>query len=66
MSASKKKMKKVEDEDDEEVPEEIEEQCLDFHHSLSKFEKLLKPVLSEARPSHEAVSNVHLVRGCGH
>ncbi|XP_019854421.1 PREDICTED: nuclear nucleic acid-binding protein C1D-like isoform X1 [Amphimedon queenslandica] len=49
---------KVEEEDEDEVPEEIEDQCSDCHQSLAKLEKLLKPVLAEARPSHDKLSHL--------
>ena len=54
--ASKSKKRKVEDED--KVPEEIEEQCLDCHHSLANIEKILKPLLPTSRTvSEEKVSS---------
>ena len=49
--ASKSKKRKVEDED--KVPEEIEEQCLDCHHSLASIEKILKPLLVTSRTASE-------------
>lgn len=53
--ASKSKKRKVEDED--KVPEEIEEQCLDCHHSVANIEKKLKPLLATSRTvSEEKVS----------
>lgn len=30
----------------DEVPEEIEEQCVNCHHSLSAIDRILKPILS--------------------
>ena len=50
---------KVKEEDEDEVPEEIEDQCSDCHQSLAKLEKLLKPVLAEARPSHDKVEHIY-------
>ncbi len=38
---------------DDSVPEEIEEQCLQCHHSLAAIDKLLKPVLSCSRSELE-------------
>ena len=49
--ASKSKKRKVED--DDKVPEEIEEQCLECHHSLAKIEKHLKPLLATSRTASE-------------
>ena len=49
--ASKSKKRKVEDED--KVPEEIEEQYLDCHHSLASIEKILKPLLATSRTASE-------------
>lgn len=31
---------------DEEVPEEIEEQCVNCHHSLAAIERIIKPLFS--------------------
>lgn len=60
MAASKKS--KLDDnvqqtsiEEDDSVPEEIEEQCLNCHYSLANLETLLKPVLSTNRPNDEEV-----------
>ena len=36
-------------EDDDSVPEEIEETCLEVHESLAGVDSLLKPVLSVSR-----------------
>ena len=43
----------TEDEAEEDaVPEEIEEQCIDCHHALASLERLLKPLLET---THTAV-----------
>ena len=42
-----------EDEEDDAVPEEIEETCLEVHEALAGVDRLLKPVLSVGRVSLE-------------
>ena len=39
--------------DGDEVPEEIEESCLECHEALARVDRLLKPVLSVSRTSLE-------------
>lgn len=53
-SPVRKKRKVLEAEEGEDtVPEEIEEQCLECHHSLAGLEKLLKPLLTTPRATDE-------------
>ena len=51
--ASKKVKMEHEEEDEDSVPEEIEEQCLECHHALADLEKLLKPLLTTPRALDE-------------
>ena len=38
---------------DDNVPEEIEDTCIDCHHSLASVERLLKPLLATKREELE-------------
>ncbi len=40
--------------DDEDVPEEIEDHCIECHHSLASVERLLKPLLAS---NHAAIED---------
>jgi exosome complex protein LRP1 len=45
-AAKKMKLDPHDDKDDDEVPKEIEDQCLNCHQSLGKLEQLLKQFLA--------------------
>ena len=50
---------------DDNVPEEIEDTCIDCHHSLASVDRLLKPLLATTRADLEQNVSVfhHEARG---
>ena len=45
---------------DDSVPEEIEEPCMQCHHSLSGIEQMLKPVLAVGAHTEQQVRPVYV------
>ena len=51
--------------DDDQVPDEIEEQCVELHHTVAAVDRVIKPLLATNRTAlGETVSKP--VSGCGH
>ena len=46
--------------EEEELPEELEDQCVECHHALGSVERLLKPVLATNHAAlEEKVQSIH-------
>ena len=48
------------DQEEDEVPEEIEDQCVECHHALASVERLLKPLLATSHGAVEEKASCHV------
>ena len=48
------------DQGGDEVPEEIEDQCVECHHALASVERLLKPLLATSHGAVEEKASCHV------
>ena len=52
--------------DDDNVPEEIEQQCVDLHHAIAAVDTVMKPLLTTNRAALGETVQQAMCSRCGH